>query len=64
MPESNLQTETNKKDYERIKIPEEDVPDEVKRKLNTLPEGKYSDIVSKSANRHWQDKPNRVGHPN
>ena len=49
MPESNLQIDTNKKDYERIKMPEADVPDEAKRKLNTLLEGKYSDIVSKSA---------------
>ena len=49
MPESNLQIEADKKDYERIKTPEADVPDEAKRKLNTLLEGKYSDIVSKSA---------------
>ena len=49
MPEFNLQIEADKKDYERIKMPEADVPDEVKRKLNTLLEGKYSNIVSMSA---------------
>ena len=49
MPECNLQIEADKKDYDRIKMPEADVPDEAKRKLNTLLEGKYSDIVSKLA---------------
>ena len=43
---------------------EADVPDEAKRKLNTLLEGKYSDIVSKSATDIGRDKPNRVRHPN
>ena len=46
--ESNLQIKANKTDYERIKMPEVDVTDEAKRKLNTLLEGKYSDTVSKS----------------
>ena len=64
MPESNLQIEADKKDYERIKTPEADVPDETKRKLNTLLEGKYSDKVLKSATDIRQDKPNRVGHLN
>ena len=49
MPECNLQIEADKKDYERIKMPEADVTDEAKRKLNTLLEEKYSDTVSKLA---------------
>ena len=49
MLETNLQIEANKKDHERIKMQEADVPEEAKGKLNTLLEGKYNDIVSKSA---------------
>ena len=48
MPEYTLQIKANKKDYDRIKMLEADVPDEAKRKLNTLLEEKYWDIVSKS----------------
>ena len=49
MPETNLQIEANKKDHKRIKMPEPDVPEEAKGKLNTLLEGKYNNILSKSA---------------
>ena len=49
MPETNLQIEANEKDHKRIKTPEAYVSEEAKEKLNTLLEGKYSDIVSKSA---------------
>ena len=49
MPETNLQIEADKKDHERIKMPEAYVSEEAKQKLNTLLEGKYSNIVSKSA---------------
>ena len=49
MPECNLQIKANKKDYDRIKTLEPDVPDEAKRNLNALLEEKYRDIVSKSA---------------
>ena len=49
MPETNLQIEADKKDHEKIKMLEADVPEEAKEKLNTLLEGKYNDIVSKSA---------------
>ena len=49
MPETNLQIEADKKDHKRIKMPEAYVPEEAKEKLNTLLEGKYSNIVSKSA---------------
>ena len=49
MPECNLQIKANKKDYNKIKMPEADVPEEAKRKLNALLEEKYWDIVSKSA---------------
>ena len=49
MPETSLQIEANKKDHERVKTPEAYVPEEVKKKLNTLLEGKYNDIMLKSA---------------
>ena len=49
MPKWNLQIKANKKDYDRIKMPEAPVPDEAKRKLNTLLEEKCWDIVSKLA---------------
>ena len=49
MPECNLQIKAEKKDYDRIKTLEADVPDEAKRKLNILLEEKYQDIVLKSA---------------
>ena len=64
MPECNLQIKANKKDYERIKMLEADVPDEAKRKLNhsTGREVQWHNV--KVGNRHWQDKPNRDGHPN
>ena len=64
MPESNLQIEANKKDYERIKMLEAEVPDEVKRKLNTLLEGKYSELVSKSATDTGRTNLIELGHPN
>ena len=49
MPETSLQIKADKKDHERVKMPEAYVPEEAKEKLNTLLEGKYNDIVSKSA---------------
>ena len=49
MPECSLQIKADKKDYDRIKMQELEVPDEAKRKLNTLLKEKYWDIVSKSA---------------
>ena len=49
MPETSLQIEANKKDHQRVKMPEAYVPEEANEKLSTLLKGKYNDIVSKSA---------------
>ena len=49
MPETSLQIKADKKDHQRVKMPEAYVPEEEKEKLSTLLKGKYNDIVSKSA---------------
>ena len=49
MPQTSLQIEADKKDHQRIKMPEVYVPEEAQEKLHTLLKEKYNDIVSKSA---------------
>ena len=49
IPQTSLQIEADKKDYQRIKMPEAYVPKEAKEKLCTLLKEKYNGIVSKSA---------------
>ena len=59
MPEINLQIEADKNDHERIKMLEADVPE---AEHSAGMEVQWHSV--KVSNRHWQNKPNRVGHSN